>query len=193
MSFVSNSSTSGFRVPTSGIIGFFSKKEQWKNINVDDLLGLGARAFFSEVLFGGSHQGSGFNLLSGRADIAAVCDYEMNPYATIKEGAENKVGSVYAVRENASAPFNTVTGKEFVLIYVVPVLNGPNAYNPQNLSPKEIQAIRDIFTSDETANNPNFFAAPNSGNKFAFYKKTKNERYVLVNDSWYNPIREMGK
>ena len=192
MSFVSNSSTSGFRVPTSGIIGFFSKTEQWKNINADDLLGLGSKVFFREVLFGGSHQGSAFNLLSGRADISAVCDYEMNPYVAIKDGEENKVGSVYAVRANAPAPFNTVTGKEFVLIYIAPVLNGPNAYNPQNLSPKEIQAIRDIFTSDKTANNPNFFAAPGSGS-FAFYKKTKNERYVLVNDSWYNPIREMGK
>ena len=89
------------------------------------------------------------------------------------------------------SPFlNTVTGKEFVLIGVVPVLNGPNSYNPQNLSPDEIKAIRDIFTSEETANNQNFFSSESGS--FAFYKKTDNERYVLADDSWYNPIREMG-
>ena len=125
-----------------------------------------------------------------RFDIAAVCDTEMNPYVELAAGDLNKVGSVYAVRKNASAPFDTVTGKEFVAIAVTPVLNGPNSYNPQNLSAEEIKNIRDVFTSDETANNSNFFSAPGSGS-FAFYRKTKNERYVLVDDSWYDPIREM--
>jgi len=189
MSFVSNSSASGFRVPTSGIIGYFSKTPQWSKIDGDDMVEGGK--FFKEVLFGGSHQGSAFNLLSGRADIAAVCDTEMHPYVELAAGDMNRVGSVYAVRQNASAPFDTVTGKEFVVIAVAPVLNGPNAYNPQNLSAEEIKKIRDVFTSEETANNPNLFSAPGSGG-FAFYRKTKNERYVLVDDSWYNPIREMG-
>jgi phosphonate transport system substrate-binding protein len=190
MSFVSNSSTSGFKVPTSSIISFFGKTEQWKNINVDDMVEGGSKAFFNEVLFGGSHQGSAFNLLSGKADIAAYCDTEMAPYASLKEGAESRVGSVYAVKPDAAAPFNTVTGKECVIIASTPVLNGPNAYNPQNLSAEEIKNIREIFTSEETANNENFFYKADSGN-VGFYKKTNNERYLLVDDSWYNPIREM--
>ena len=192
MSFVSNSSTSGFKVPTSGIINFFKGTDQWKNIGIDDLVEGGSKAFFSEVLFGGSHQGSAFNLLSGKADVAAFCDTEMGPYADLIEGAESKVGSVYVVKTGASAPFDTVIGNEFVIIASTPVLNGPNAYNPQNLSDEEIKKIREIFTSEETANNENFFYKPDSGN-IGFWKKTKNERYLLADDSWYNPIREMGK
>jgi len=190
MSFVSNSSTSGFKVPTTGIINFFKQTEQWANIDVDDLVEGGSRAFFSEVLFGGSHQGSAFNLVSGKADVAAYCDTELALYTKLKEGEESRVGTIYAIKDDASAPFDTVTGKEFVIIASTPVLNGPNAYNPQNLSADEIQAIRDVFTSDEAANNENFFFTPDSGN-VGFYKKTANERYVLVDDSWYNPIREM--
>ena len=190
ISFVSNSSTSGFKVPTSSIISFFGKAEQWKNINLDDMVEGGSKAFFSEVLFGGSHQGSAFNLLSGKADIAAYCDTEMAPYMKLKEGAESRVGSVYIVKPDAAAPFNTVTGKECVIIASTPVLNGPNAYNPQNLNPEEVQKIREIFTSEDTANNEHFFYKANSG-KVGFYKKTNNERYLQVDDSWYNPIREM--
>ena len=63
MSFVSNSSTSGFKVPTNTIISHFADD----NLIVDNLLEGGSDAFFSEVLFGGSHQGSAFNLLSGKA------------------------------------------------------------------------------------------------------------------------------
>jgi len=187
MSFVSNSSTSGFKVPTTGIIDFFKDKK----LTVDDLVEGGSNQFFSEVLFGGSHQGSAFNLVSGKADVAAFCDTELAPYADLAEGEENKVGSVYAIKNDASAPFDTVGGKEFVVIACTPVLNGPYAYNPQNLSADEIQKIRDLFTSDETANNEKFFYTPDSGN-LGFYKKTNNERYQLVDDSWYNPIREMG-
>ncbi|MCL1851927.1 MAG: PhnD/SsuA/transferrin family substrate-binding protein [Peptococcaceae bacterium] len=190
MSFVSNSSTSGFKVPTASIIDHFKKTPQWANLSVDDLVEGGSKAFFSQVLFGGSHQGSAFNLLSGKADVAAFCDTEVDIYTDLKEGEENKVGSVYNVKNDATAPFNTVRGKEFVIIASTPVLNGPNAYNPQNLSAEEIKKIRDIFTSEATANNEHFFYNPDSGN-VGFYKKTNNECYLQVNDSWFNPIREM--
>ena len=192
ISFVSSSSTSGFRVPTNGIIDFFKDTDQWKNINIDDLVEGGSKSFFSEVLFGGSHQGSAFNLLNEKADVAAFCDTEIAPYANLMEGDENRVGSVYAIKDGATAPFNTVIDKEFVIIASTPVLNGPNAYNPKNLSAEEIRKIRDIFTSDETANNEHFFYNAESGN-IGFWKKTKNERYVIADDSWYNPIREIGK
>ena len=45
MSFVSNSSTSGFKVPTNTIISHFADD----NLIVDDLLEGGSDAFFSEV------------------------------------------------------------------------------------------------------------------------------------------------
>lgn len=74
MSFVSNSSTSGFKVPTNAMIEHFSQTPDWASITADDLVEGGSEQFFSEVLFGGSHQGSAFNLMSGKADIAAFSD-----------------------------------------------------------------------------------------------------------------------
>lgn len=193
MSFVSNSSTSGFKVPTTGILGFFGKTEQWKDIDVDDLVEGGSKAFFSEVLFGGSHQGSAFNLLSRKSDIAAFCDTEMAPYANLKEGEEFKTGAVYVTKADATAPFDTVRGQEFVVINSTPVLNGPFAYNPKNLSQDEVKKIRDAFLSDTTAANTNIFvdAKAKEAGAVGMFKKTNKECFLLVDDAWYNPIREM--
>ena len=187
ISFVSNSSTSGFKVPTSNIIDYFASDK----LTTDDLVEGGSDAFFSEVLFGGSHQGSAFNLLSGNADVAAFCDTELQIYVELKKGTENTVGAVYAIKANASAPFDTVTGNEFVVISSTPVLNGPNAYNPKNLSEEEVQAIRDLFTSAEVSNNPLIFYDPSIEGAMGFYKKTASRGYVLVDDSWYDPLRNM--
>ena len=153
MSFVSNSSTSGFKVPTNQIISHFAED----NLIVDDLLEGGSNAFFSEVLFGGSHQGSAFNLLSNKCDIAAFCDIELAPYVTCTEGEAAATGSVYTINDDASAPFDTVTGSKFTVIQSIPVLNGPFAYNGDTLSPKDVQSIQELFTSDEVANNELIF------------------------------------
>ena len=48
--------------------------------------------FFSEVYFGGSHQGSAINLLSGNADVAAFCDIEVQPYVEMKSGGHERAG-----------------------------------------------------------------------------------------------------
>lgn len=190
ISFVSNSSTSGFKVPTSGIVSHFSAKDQWKSLTGDDLVEGGEGNFFSEVLFGGSHQGSAVNLLSGRADVAAFCDTELAPYANLKEGEANKTGSVYEIKAGASAPFDTLVGKRFVIIKSTPVLNGPFAYNSKTLSAKDVKKIQDLFTSDEVAGNAKIFVTKESG-LVGMFKKTDKERFTLVDDSWYNPIREM--
>ncbi|MBQ8515462.1 MAG: PhnD/SsuA/transferrin family substrate-binding protein [Ruminococcus sp.] len=190
MSFVSNSSTSGFKVPTNNIVAHFAKDAAWSNLTVDDLLEGGSDAFFSEVLFGGSHQGSAFNLISGKADVAAFCDTEIAPYASCTSGEENQVGSVYTINEGAAAPFNTVTGETFTIISSTPVMNGPFVYNSDTLSPEDVEAIQTLFTSDEVANNELIFYPEDSETKGA-YKKTDNERFVLVEDSWYDPIRNM--
>ncbi|MCL1899838.1 MAG: PhnD/SsuA/transferrin family substrate-binding protein, partial [Promicromonosporaceae bacterium] len=136
MSFVSNSSTSGFRVPTSTIIAHFADE----NLDEDKLIEGGSGMFFSEVYFGGSHQGSAVNLISGNADVAAFCDIELQPYLELKSGEENMVGAVYAVAEGADAPFDQYAGREFVVIASTPVFNGPNAVNPMHLSEEEIEA-----------------------------------------------------
>lgn len=190
MSFVSNSSTSGFKVPTNGILAFFGKTDEWKDITVDDLVEGGSGKFFDEVLFGGSHQGSAVNLLTGKADIAAFCDTEATPYMELASGQESRAGAVYEVKAGASAPFDTLVGKQCVIIKSTPVLNGPFAFNSEALNAGDVQKIRDIFTSDEVADNELIFVTPESGN-VGMFKKTDKEHFVLVEDSWYDPIREL--
>lgn len=183
MSFVSNSSTSGFRVPTSSIISHFTSD----NLTEDDLLPDGD--FFSEVFFGQSHQGSAINLITGNVDVAAFCDIELQPYIELKSGEENAVGAVYAIRQGADAPFNAHAGKEFKVIASTPVFNGPNVYNPQNLSAEEIEAICDLFTSPEVTNNKIIFYDGDDPNASGLYKIGSSKGYVRVEDSWYDPYR----
>lgn len=190
MSFVSNSSTSGFNVPTNTIISKFGQTSDWASLTVDDLTEGGEEFFFSEVLFGGSHQGSAFNLLSGKCDLAAFCDTEIAPYASVVSGEENQVGSVYEINEGADAPFDTVVGEKFTVISSTPVMNGPFVYNSEVLSPEDAQAIVDLFTSDEVTNNELIFY-PADGEKTGMYKQKGNNKFVEVEDAWYDPIRNM--
>jgi phosphonate transport system substrate-binding protein len=186
MSFVSNSSTSGFKVPTSAIIAHFKSDD----LDADKLVEGGSGKFFGEVYLGQSHQGSAINLMNRNADVAAFCDIELQPYIELKSGNDNAVGAVYAIKAGADAPFNAHSGKEFVVIASTPVFNGPNAYNPQNLSAAEIKAIRELFTSDEVANNKKLFYDASVEGAFGLYKKSASYGYVLTTDSWYDPYRK---
>lgn len=190
MSFVSNSSTSGFKVPTKSIISYFSSDSNWADLTVDDLLEGGSDTLFSEVLFGGSHQGSAYNLISGKTDVAAFCDTEIAPYATLVSGEENQVGSVYEIIKGAEAPFDTVTGEQFTVISSIPVMNGPFVYNSDTLSSEDVKAIQELFTSDEVANNSTIFYTEDS-EEVGMYEKSGEQRFVLVEDEWYAPIRNM--
>ncbi|WP_053360770.1 phosphate/phosphite/phosphonate ABC transporter substrate-binding protein [Bacillus sp. FJAT-27251] len=189
-SFVSNSSTSGFKVPSTGIVDYFSKKGEHSGLAAEDLLEGGSEQFFSEVLYGGSHQGSAVNLLSGKADVAAFCDTCVNNYVELVEGEENRPGSVYKVKEDAAEPFNTVAGKEFTLISVTPVLNAPFVINTDTISEDLQSDLLGIMTSDEMAANEKVFV-PEESEFSGLFKKTGNERLVEVNDEWFNPIREL--
>ena len=195
ISFVSNSSTSGFKVPSTNIITLFGAQDAWKGLTTDDLVEGGEGKLFSEVLFGGSHQGSAFNLLSGAADVAAFCDTELAPYADLTSGEEEKVGAVYTIKADATAPFDTVTGAAFTIIQSTPVLNGPFAYNADTLSADDVAKIQQRFLAADVAANPDIFitAEGKEAGKVGMFKKTKNECFLLVDDAWYNPIREMGK
>lgn len=190
MSFVSDSSTSGFKIPTSSIITYFGTDDKWKDLDTDGLIEGDENSFFSEVLFGGSHQGSAVNLLMDKADLAAFCNTELAPYASCVSGEENKIGAVYEVNADASAPFDTLAGKQFAIINSVPVLNGPFAYNADTLSTDDVQKIQELFTSEEVSSNPQIFVTEESGN-VGMFEKTDKEQIVLVDDSWYNPIREL--
>ena len=185
MSFVSNSSTSGFRVPTSSIISYFKSD----NLNEDKLIEGGSNMFFKEVYFGGSHQGSAVNLLNENAEVAAFCDIELQPYIELKSGVDNTVGAVYAVKKDAEAPFDQYVGKEFLVIASSPVFNGPNAYNPKNLNEAEVKAIQDLFTSEAVASNSILFYDASVEGAVGLYKKSSSYGYVLTTDSWYDPYR----
>ncbi len=188
MSFVSNSSTSGFKVPTSLIISKFKSL----NLTTDSLIEGGTDKFFSEVLFGGSHQGSAVNLLTGKADVAAFCDTEANPYMNLVSGTANRPGAVYEVKANASAPFDTLVGKQCFIIGCTAVINGPFAYNSKTLSKTDAEKIQKLFTSAEVAKNEKIFFTKGSGN-LGFFDNSKSKGFVLVEDCWYQPIRDLSK
>lgn len=186
MSYVSNSSTSGFKVPSADIMEYFNDD----NLDADKLIEGGKDQFFSEVYFGGSHQGSTINLVNGIADVAAFCDIELASYIELKEGSENTVGAVYGIKSDADAPFNAHTGKEFTVIACTPVFNGPCAYNPGNLSPDEVKALQDVFTSKEVADNPILFYDGEVEGATGYFKKSSSYGYVLTTDSWYDAYRK---
>ena len=62
--------------------------------------------------------------------------------------------------------------------------------NTEVLSEEHFKAIQEALLSDETTNNPNIFVKKDSG-----IKKLWNfgERFLVVEDSWYDPIRELSK
>ena len=77
-----------------------------------------------------------------------------------------------------------------MIIKSTPVLNGPFAYNSKALSAEDVKKIQNVFTTDEVANNQDIFVLPDSG-KVGMFKKTANERFVLVDDTWFDPIRDL--
>jgi phosphonate transport system substrate-binding protein len=188
MSFVSASSTSGFKVPSSTIVTAFSKKDEWKDLKQEDLVEGGEGKFFSQVLFGGSHQLSLVNLLTDKADIAAVDDIDVNSYVDLTSGKANTPGAVYTVKDDAAAPFDKLGGEQFVVLKAVPVLNAPFVVNSEVLSEETIEALRKALTSDEVAKNDKIFF-PKGGKGFFFQP----QRFVNVEDDWYNPIRELSE
>lgn len=192
-SFVSNSSTSGFKVPSAGIVSTFSKMDKYKNLTAEDLLQGGKDKFFSEVLFGGSHQGSAVNLLTGKADVAAFCDTCVANYVEISSGTASKPGTVYKVKQGAAEPFNNLVGKEFTLISVTPVLNSPFAINTGTVSADDIKKLKDAFTSDEVTKNEKIFIPKDSKASGLFKMKTGKEHFLTVEDAWFNPVRELSK
>ena len=189
-SFVSNSSTSGFLFPSSGVAAYFSKMGQWSSLKQSDLMEGGQGKLFSQVVFGGSHQGSLANVISGKADVGACDDIDTDTYDTVVSGTASTPGAVYKIKDDAAEPFNNYHGAQFTVIWSVPVLNGPITVNSNLLSADEISKIVAAFTSDATMKNTAIFAQPDSNNK-ADFKQTGNVRFVKVDDKTYQPIQAL--
>ncbi|QAA21327.1 PhnD/SsuA/transferrin family substrate-binding protein [Sporolactobacillus terrae] len=184
MSFVSTSSTSGFVVPSSRIIANFKSD----HLKQEDLQ-VGNK-FFKQVVFGQSHQGSAVNLLTGKADVAAFCDTELIRYVDLANGEMNKEGSTYKVKANAEEPFNKLGGKEFTVLAVTPVLNAPVVMNTETLSKSDQKKVLDKLTSDDVANDKGIFAP--EGSK-GMYAKTQDERFLKIEDGWFDEIRKLSE
>ena len=184
-SFVSATSTSGFKVPSSAIVKEFG-------LDSSDVL-LEAGAFFSEVLFGNSHAGSAVNLLSGDADAAAFDDVDVDMYLDLVSGEANTVGAVYKAKDDAEAPFDTVRGKQFTIIAITPVLNAPVCFNEDAIDEETRTKIVEYFCSDEVADNKEIFIDPDDESaKGIFEKESDKSCFVEVTDDWYEPIRKLG-
>ena len=184
-SFVSATSTSGFKVPSSGIVEEF-------DLDSSDVL-LEAGGFFSEVLFGNSHVGSVVNLLSGDADAAAFDDVDVDMYLDLVSGEPNSVGAVYQAKADAEAPMDTVRGKQFTIIAITPVLNSPFCFNEDSISEEDRTKIVEYFCSDAVADDKQIFVDPEDENaKGLFEKDSEKTCFVETDDAWYEPIRKLG-
>ena len=190
MSFVSISSTSGFIVPSAAIISNFSKQDKWKTLKTEDLLQGGSSKFFNQVIFGGSHQLSLVNVLTDKADIAAVNNVDVASNVELSSGKDNQPGAIYTVKKDAAEPFTKLAGAQFVVIKSIPVMNGPIAINTAALSQKTIEAITKAFTSNETTKNPSIFVPKDSKAKGLFYAP---QHFLTVDDAWYQQIRDLSK
>jgi phosphonate transport system substrate-binding protein len=187
ISFVSTSSTSGFNMPAAAILGEFTKEAKWNHLTKEDLAQGGSGKFFSQVLFGGSHQLSLVNCLTGRSDVSAVCDFLVASYVKLMSGTDNTAGAVYRVKKGEGAPFTAMGGKEFVIIKSIPVLNPPVEANSAYLTQKTMDEITAVLSSDKVANDPKIFAP--KGVKGSDFERPC--RFVKVTDSWYDPMRKV--
>ncbi|MFR3092376.1 MAG: PhnD/SsuA/transferrin family substrate-binding protein, partial [Eggerthella lenta] len=174
---VSATSTSGFKVPSSGIVTEFGLDGS------DELLEGGK--FFSEVLFGNSHVGSLVNLLSGDADAAAFDDVDVDMYLDLVSGEANSIGAVYKAKDDAEAPVDSVRGKEFTIIAITPVLNSPICFNEEAISDDDRTKIS---TTSDGGQHGHIHRSRTSARTFEGSKAC----FVKTDDAWYEPIRKLG-
>jgi phosphonate transport system substrate-binding protein len=193
-SFVSTSSTSGFVFPSNLIKSYFAKKEGFGDKKVEDLfLEGGTDKFFSQVVFGQSHQGSVLNVLTNKADAGAVDDIDVDSYFDLVSGAPSAPGTVYKVKVGAAAPFDTVpAGTSFTVIASVQVKNAPIAVNTDLFTPDQWKALQAAFLADSTTANPSIFLPAGQKGVSLFNQNGKN-KFLPVDDAWYDPIRAMLK
>ena len=95
ITFVTNSSTSGFKIPAHEIVKIFNLKDN------DEVIQEGK--VFSKVIFGGSHPGAQVNLFKKDSDIATFAIPKSFTIYELTSGQENKAGATYKVNAEVKA------------------------------------------------------------------------------------------
>ncbi len=183
IAFVTNSSTSGFKIPASEIVKIFGLK------NIDEVIEEGK--VFSKVMFGGSHPGTQVNLFKKDTDIATFAIPKSFTIYDLIAGEENRAGAVYKVKQGAVAPFGDYAGSSFTVIKSIPVLNGPIVFNVKTLSKEDQEKIKKALMSKETTNNPAIFSGKESKTRGLFLKENKNVGFVETDSKWYEQIKDI--
>jgi len=182
MSFVALTSTSGFVVPTIGLasLGFLPD-----GVLPEDHFGISG-PFFSEVMMSQSHQGSAFSLVTGQANVAAF--FNMDSAFEHHDGPVNQVGMVYAIRQDADAPLDTVSGELMRIIMSITVPNAPFVANHDVLTDAEVESIITRFIAEDVPYNENFFS-PDQDRVRGFFSRTQNEQFLRVPDGFFDDLR----
>jgi len=186
MSFVALTSTSGFVVPSIGLnsLGFLPE-----GVAPEDHFGIGG-PFFSEVLMGVNHQGSAFNLLTGQTNVAAFFNMEsvFEIYDDFGGTLTNQAGMIYAVRQDAEAPLDSVAGELMRIILSISVPNAPFVANFDTLTDAEVEAIVEVFTSELVTDNENFWASDDTTIAFQGLRHGE-ERFLTIPDDFFDDLR----
>ncbi len=71
------------------------------------------------------------------------------------------------------------------------MLNGPIAVNTAELPQEIIDKLIEGLTSDEVSNDELLFAPEDNEDNGAVWSKGDTAGFIAVEDSWYDPIREL--
>ncbi|MCI1984952.1 MAG: phosphate/phosphite/phosphonate ABC transporter substrate-binding protein [Lactobacillus sp.] len=182
-SFVSNTSTSGFAIPSTSLSRAFGIK--------DTHLLEKSGPYFSKVLYGGSHQGSAVNLFKGDVDAAAFDDTDLRPYLDVTKGDYDTAGSEFTVKQNAPEPFQGLAGKKAVAIAVLPVQREPWVVNTKALDKGTVTKLKKLLFSKQFNNDKDLFSPEGAKNPKLFIKATPETKLVPVDDKWYQPTHKL--
>jgi len=188
--FVSVNSTSGTKIPAAVIAEHFRTRPGQAELGASDLIQRGGAGILQQVLFSGTHIGGMMNLLMDKADVVALASSQLLAQMELVEGELNKAGSRYLIRTDAKEPLKRFGGRSVTLIHSSPVLNEPFAVNSDTLPPEQVAAIQAALTSEAVSSNPIIFT-PAAGGRKGIFKKRGDERFIIVENDWYNPIREL--
>ena len=183
IAFVTNSSTSGFKVPARVIAGEFGLSGE------EEVLEPGK--VFSKIIFGASHPGTQVNLFKKDADVATFAIPKAFTIYELVSGEENRTGATYKVKPGAVPPFSDYVGSSFTVIKSIPVLNGPIVFNVKTLSKGDQDKIKEALLSKETTDNPAIFSPKTSNKRGLFLKENDNVGFVETDNAWYEQIKDI--